>query len=119
MHASAHEPKARIQLGRRGDRVAVNVTEVPRGTDDDPAEVWLAVTEGNLSTRVERGENAGRTLAHAPVVRTLRRLGVAVSGAFAAEAPLEESPSWNAGSVRAVVFVQRARSKRIVGAESR
>jgi hypothetical protein len=119
MLASSRERKARVQLDRSGARVTINVTQVPSGANDDPAEVWLAGTEANLSTRVERGENAGRTLAHAPVVRALRRLGVTTSEGFHGEVPLEVSSSWNPDAVRAVVFVQRARSKRIIGAEIR
>ncbi len=119
MLASAQERKAKIHVDRTGDRVVVDIADVPGGADDDPAEVWLAITERNLSTRVERGENGGRTLAHAPVVRALQKLGLAASGAFHGAVPLEVSSSWKPEAVRAVVFVQRARSKRIIGAEIR
>ncbi|WP_394835352.1 DUF1223 domain-containing protein [Pendulispora rubella] len=114
LQAAAREPRARVTLNRRGDRVAVDVANVPAGSDT--AEVWLAITESGLSTRVERGENAGRVLSHAPVVRALRKLGNAEGGAFRADAALELDPKWKPAAVHAVVFVQRAKSRRIVGA---
>ena len=115
--ASSREPKARIGLNRRGDRLAVDVNDVPSATGDDAAEVWLAVTESGLSTRVERGENAGRMLAHAPVVRALRKLGTVSAGApFHVEAGVDADPAWKPQALRVVVFVQRVKSRRIVGA---
>ncbi len=33
-------------------------------------ELWAALAEDGLASEVKRGENAGRTLAHAAVVRT-------------------------------------------------
>jgi hypothetical protein len=118
IQSAAREPKAQIRLERRGDRLGVDVQDIPAGSGDDPAEVWLALTESDLHTRVERGENAGLILAHAPVVRALRKLGTANPGGFRAEPPLELSAGWRASALRAVVFVQRAQSKRIVGAAS-
>src|SRR5690606_20944037 len=38
------------------------------------AEVYIAVVEDGLSTKVERGENEGRMLPHAPVVRNLEKV---------------------------------------------
>jgi len=38
-------------------------------------DVVLAVVEDGLVSKVERGENAGRTLTHAAVVRSLRQVG--------------------------------------------
>ena len=66
---SAKRPnQATVQLKRQGDGLAVQVTapSKPQG-----AGVLLAITESGLSTKVTRGENSGRTLSHAPVVRTL------------------------------------------------
>ncbi|WP_394845888.1 DUF1223 domain-containing protein [Pendulispora brunnea] len=114
LQAAAREPRARVTLNRRGDRVAVDVANVPAG--NDTAEVWLAITESGLSTNVQRGENAGRVLAHAPVVRALRKLGNAEGGAFRGDAALELDPKWKASALHTVVFVQRAKSRRIVGA---
>jgi hypothetical protein len=41
---------------------------------DDGARVFLVTRESGLSTRVPRGENAGKTLVHGPVARALEPL---------------------------------------------
>jgi hypothetical protein len=118
MTASAREPKARVAIARDGDRLTIDVTDVPAGAAGDAPEVWLAITESNLSTKVPAGENAGHTLEHAPVVRRLRSLGSAASGALHTTAPLDADSSWKPLALRAVMFVQRARSRAIIGAAS-
>ncbi|HEX3772646.1 MAG TPA: DUF1223 domain-containing protein [Polyangiaceae bacterium] len=113
LQAAAREPKAHVDLERRGNRLGVIVRDVPRVAEDDPAEAWLAVTESHLTTHVERGENAGRTLAHGPVVRRLERIGRVDAEPSQLEVALDAGSS---PATRAVVFVQRAKSKRILGA---
>lgn len=55
-----------------GAKVAIGKGGAPAGG----ADVWLVRYDPGVSeTPVRRGENAGRTLAHAHVVRELRRLG--------------------------------------------
>jgi hypothetical protein len=115
VRAAAQEAKAQVTLARRDDRVDVSVDQVPAATDD-PAEVWLAVTESGLTTQVLRGENAGRQLAHAPVVRLLERLGPVTSASFHTEAQVHLDASWKPGALRVVAFVQRVRSRKIIGA---
>jgi hypothetical protein len=116
MQAARREARAHVTLERKGNAVHVDVRDVPVAMGDDAAEVWLAITESGLSTRVERGENAGHLLTHAPVVRALRKVGLVTEGTFLVDAPLELDPSWNRGSLRVVAFVQRVRTRRIVGA---
>jgi hypothetical protein len=119
MQRTARDPKAHIALKRDGARASIDVSEVPKTTGasaDDSAEVWLAITESGLATDVRAGENSGRRLAHAPVVRRLRSLGRAAAGAFHADAPLEIDPAWNPRALHVVVFVQLAKSRKIIGA---
>ena len=116
MQAARREARAHVTLERKGNAVHVEVRDVPVATGDDAAEVWLAITESGLSTRVERGENAGRLLTHAPVVRALREVGRVTQGTLVVDAPLELDPSWNHTTLRVVAFVQRVRTRRIVGA---
>ena len=113
LRASASQPRARVALSRQGDRVTVDASDIP---GSEGAEVWLAITESGLSTDVAQGENAGRHLAHAPIVRALRKLGVARGGAFHLETAIEADPSWAPRALRVVAFVQQMRSRRIVGA---
>jgi len=85
----------------------------------DAAEVWLAVTETALHSAVKRGENAGEDLHHAAVVRSMRKIGEAKAGgetAFAGETRLLLQKEWNRENLRAVLFVQEKKSRRILGA---
>jgi hypothetical protein len=80
--------------------------------------VMLAITEDNLTTQVGSGENGGRTLHHAAVVRDLRRLGKLHEGGFDATVPLKLAKDWKRDDLRAVVFVQNGPSGKIEGASS-
>ncbi|NML65411.1 DUF1223 domain-containing protein [Hymenobacter sp. RP-2-7] len=115
---AARAPRATVQLAPVGmDSVRLKVSNLPAGTK--AASVWLALTETGLTTQVGGGENAGRLLRHAPVVRSLRALGtVAAGGTFAATAPLGLAASWPAPNVRVVALVQATGSLHLVGAAS-
>jgi hypothetical protein len=81
--------------------------------------VLLALTETGLSSQVGRGENSGRLLRHASVVRTLRPIGtVAANGTFTTTAPLNLDAQWKTQNLRAVVLVQEKASRHIVGVAS-
>ncbi len=116
--AAARAPRATVQLARTGAgasaAVTIRVTDLPAGTA--PADVVLVLAESGLTTLVGRGENGGRTLAHASVVRSLRTVGdVANGGAFTATVPIAAAPAWQTARLRAVVLVQERASRRIVG----
>jgi hypothetical protein len=99
---------------------SVHVGKLTGTTGDDLAEVLFAVTETGLHSAVTRGENSGEDLHHAAVVRTLRRIGVANAKdpetAFAGEASVSFDRNWKRDNLRAVVFVQEKRSRKILGA---
>jgi hypothetical protein len=80
--------------------------------------VMLAITEDNLSTQVGAGENGGRTLHHAAVVRELREIGMLHSGGMETTVPLKLEKDWKRNDLRAVVFVQQGTSGKIEGAAS-
>jgi hypothetical protein len=82
------------------------------------ASVMLAITEDNLTTQVGSGENGGRTLRHAAVVRELRELGKLHEGSFAGTAQLTLQKEWKLQDLRAIVFVQNGPSGKIEGASS-
>lgn len=109
MQASAREPKAHVTVAKTASGVTVDVSDTPAASPEEGAEVWLAVTESGLTTDVPRGENAGRRLSHGPIVRSLQRLGTLSGPTFHAERPL------TLHGERVVVFVQRAKTRRIVG----
>jgi hypothetical protein len=109
-HAAA-EPHGTLRLERRGKGVHVAGQDLPAHAD---AHVLLAVVEDGLSNRVLRGENEGRTLSHAAVVRSLRRIGIAAGPAFELEAQPALDPSWKAP--RFVAFVQEEKSRKVLAA---
>lgn len=72
------------------------------------ADVMLAITEDNLTTRVRAGENEGRVLRHAAVVRDFRRIGHAEKGSFDKAVPIHLEKEWNPANLHVVVFIQAA-----------
>ncbi|MGA2419896.1 MAG: DUF1223 domain-containing protein [Candidatus Acidiferrum sp.] len=124
--AAAARPRAEVSVARsagasggRGDWT-VNVRHLA-GSTDDTREVWLAVTETRLHSNVESGENAGRDLGHAAVVRQLIKLGTAdgrKDDAFSGSANVNFRPDWKRENLRVVAFVQERNSRHILGAGS-
>jgi hypothetical protein len=102
--AVAHVP---VRLVRDGGTVTIDVAS----GKDEVLDVYLARTERGLATQVERGENAGRTLAHGPVVRSLVRIGETADGKLASSAPYEAG-----GSPGLVVLAVERATHRIRGA---
>jgi hypothetical protein len=80
--------------------------------------VFLAVTEDALSTDVKGGENGGRTLHHAGVVRELRSIGSLSNGQFEKKVDVPIQREWNPANLKLVVFLQQGESGPIVGATS-
>lgn len=99
----------------------VRIEQLGETTPGDTPEVYLAITESNLHSEVLRGENAGSKFDHFAVVRELRGIGTAnpqAPSAFSAQQVLRLAPSWKRENLRAVVFVQERRSRRVLGAAS-
>ena len=78
----AKSAKANVELKSvaPGDVLSVNIDGAADGAD-----VMLAITESNLSTKVPAGENRGRELHHTGVVRSLKRIGSVKGGSFQAD----------------------------------
>ena len=114
---AARLPHAQVSVSQaEGGRVAVHVGHLPASAQNDPAEVYLAVTEDSLSSSVGGGENAGRHLSHSAVVRELIPIGTVTGGVFDASPAITLKPGWRRGHLHAVVFAQEQTSRRIVGA---
>jgi hypothetical protein len=100
---AAGREKARLEVLVASARPGLDVTvRPPAGLS---GRLVVALSEDRLSSKVERGENRGLTLAHAPVARLL-----VDDGPVAAEhhVRLGVSPSWRREQLRVVVFVQEA-----------
>jgi hypothetical protein len=113
--ASVEPELAMVNLSAAGaDQLTVQVKAVSAGGGN----VMLAITEDNLTTKVGSGENGGRTLHHAAVVRELRQLGQIHNGGFEANVPVKVEKDWKREDLHAVVFVQQGSSGKIQGAAS-
>ena len=83
------------------------------------AVLLLAVTERGLSSNVLGGENQGRNLVHAPVLRALTRVRIpkaTQSAVMETKAKIALNPSWKRENLRFVIFLQEQKSLHIVGA---
>lgn len=86
--------------------------------DAADADVMLAVSETGLHSAVKAGENAGKALQHAAVLRRLDKIGtIRTNGsAFSGTPIVKIESSWKPENLRVVVVVQERKSRRILGA---
>jgi hypothetical protein len=114
---AARAARADVSLSFASDAVVhLNIEHLPVGTRT--ADMYLAITESSLESDVQSGENTGRRLRHAGVVRSLTTLGHidGRKGAYSADAKINLKPDWHRENVRLVLFVQDRATRRIVGA---
>jgi hypothetical protein len=97
--------------------VTVTASGLPKAGKGDRADVVVAIIEDHLHSDVKRGENHGRTLAHAAVVRQLVTVGEASEdGASSVGTDLTLASDWQRDHLKVVAFVQERRSRTIVAA---
>ena len=70
------------------------------------AKLLLAVTEDGLSTTVDKGENGGKTLHHAAVVRELREVATVDKPKFEKSTDVSAQKDWNPAQLKVAVLVQ-------------
>src|SRR5262245_15074377 len=109
------------QSGGHPERVAllVAVRHLPPPGRGDRADVVVAITEDHLRSQVTRGENHGRTLTHAAVVRSMTTIGQASAGESSLRAEIPIGADWTRDELKVVAFVQEQRGRAILGASSR
>ena len=103
----------------KGEKFHVHVGAIPNLSSGDTPEVWMAITETGLHSKVSGGENSGEDLRHAAVVRQMWKIGaVKEPGAtsFSSDVEVKIERSWKRENTRVVVFVQGKKGKRILGA---
>jgi hypothetical protein len=91
--------------------------EVDGNTEQHRADVYLAIALDRIETKVSRGENRGKTLAHVAVVEYLSKVGGLSPGQKFNQTfrvPLERGLASN--NARLIVFVQEAGNGKVVGA---
>lgn len=113
---------ARASEDEKSEHFHVSVGKIAGDPGDDPAEVWLAVTEDGLHSSVSRGENAGRELNHVSTLRSLHKIGVATDKdaqfSYTGDPVVKLNSHWNRESLHVTIFVQKKRSHQIIGAAS-
>ncbi|MBV8820092.1 MAG: DUF1223 domain-containing protein [Acidobacteriaceae bacterium] len=116
-----------LRLTPEPNQQDVNLTDLSvlvrmqRDTKPQLSDIYLAVTESNLSSYVQHGENAGRTVKHAPVVRSFGVIGSIEAKRFnqaGIKSTLKLPQEWRRENLRAVVFVQDRATHAIVAASS-
>jgi len=113
--ARPHLPvKVTARAIERGVNVSIDLPPAPSA--DDPIDVFVALTEDDLSSAVKRGENVGRTLSHVAVVRKLQTLGTLEKDGFVADGRLPIESGWKPHKMRAVVWLQGRSSNHVYGA---
>jgi hypothetical protein len=124
IEASARASKSNVIVTRASEenegsvQLAIRVDGSPEFPRRGSADVLLAITESGLRSSVSSGENAGRRLTHTAVVRSLSRIGTIDSkhdGSFSAQPVIRIDKSWKRESLRAVIFVQDQKSRRVLG----
>jgi hypothetical protein len=101
-----------------GRKVSASVS-VPPATVETKGDLYAALVDPTDSTEVRGGENGGRRLQHAGVVRTLQRVGSMKDLAkgpvsFSLNAPADAKPA----EMRMVVFAQQSGQGAVLGAVS-
>jgi hypothetical protein len=120
-HAAMTQVKIASTAEKKSRQFSVSVGPIPDDLGKDVAEVWLAVTEDGLHSNVSAGENKSRTLNHVATLRSLRKIGTADAHkpvSFTGDADVKINSHWNPANVRVTVFVQRKKSRAILGAAS-
>jgi len=102
---AAARPKSgvRIVTAKRDDHEAV-ISVAVDALQSGKKDVWIAIADDHDETSVRKGENAGRTLKHVSVVRSLSKAGT-VTKAAAFEKTLRVPLNSPATDMRVVVFV--------------
>jgi hypothetical protein len=109
----------RMNVDKETVRVRIHVDSVSKLTGTEPADVYLAITEDNLSSKVDSGENRGRKLEHVAVVRRLTRIGnLSVGAVYNSEYVARIDKAWKRGGLRAVAFAQDKKNRRVLAVSS-
>jgi hypothetical protein len=81
------------------------------------AEVYVAVALNRAESQVSHGENAGRTLSHVAVVRSMVKVGSFRQGqGFTKDVELKLEPGSDPRNLRLIAFVQEPGQGRVIGA---
>ncbi len=81
--------------------------------------VYVAVAVNHAESHVSHGENAGRTLVHVAVARSIVRVGTLRAGqVFSQDVRLKLDPGSESSNLRLIAFVQEPDQGRVIGVAS-
>jgi hypothetical protein len=119
--AKARKTPVSISFASSDDKAAtihVEAGPLPSSIATQLAGVFMAIADDSDESQVSRGENAGRTLQHVAVLRSLMRIGaVDMSGGFSRDVKVDLN-SKNPRSLRIVVIIQEPEVGRVLGSGS-
>ena len=104
-----------VTVNEQGGTVTIQVEETPE-TAQREAEVWVLPVLRTQTVPIERGENRGKTITYANVVRGLNRLGEWRGGSARFEMPLETARKGGDAYVVLLQSTDAARPGVILGA---
>jgi hypothetical protein len=107
--AAAMKP-VQVELSEASDQVQIKL----HGLANSSPEVFFALVEDDLESRVKAGENDGVTLHHVAVARELRSLGRASGNDWTANVPVRLASGERKDKSQALVFAQGS-DGRVVG----
>jgi len=94
--------------------VTVVVRDLPSLDRGDRADILVAVTEDGLRSSVTRGENNGKLLRHAAVVRSMTTIGEAAAAGGEARAEIPIASDWRRDNLKMVAFVQARKDRAVL-----
>ena len=116
-------PKIRVRLSGvsvdagKNIRAHVETEALSAPPSQNEVEVYLAVVLGRVESRVSSGENAGRRLTHAGVVRSLTKIGSLRAGqSFVQDFQMKLERGADPGNLRLIAFLQESGAGRVLGA---
>jgi hypothetical protein len=104
-----------VTVNEQSGTVTISVEETPETTQRE-AEVWVLPVLRTQTVPIERGENRGKTITYANVVRGLNRLGEWRGGSARFEMPLETARKGGDAYVVLLQSTDAARPGVILGA---
>jgi hypothetical protein len=128
--SDGREASAAIQKAIRERKVAIAVSSVARNGNQVTARIelpadenfkgargilYVALADNRQESRVARGENGGRTLAHVAVTRVLKQVGPVDFDAASTKEITLPVQAGSGNGLRLVVFIQDPKSGHVLG----
>ena len=98
--------------------VHVEVGATPAGAKNTSGQVWIALADDMDQSVVKRGENAGRTLKHVAVVRTLAQVGTVEGNSTFSKDLTVSAGNANLQNLRVVAILQESATGKVLGVGS-